>query len=183
MKRSVSSLMIAAAVACVTQMPAHATVTVEGSVTVDASPEIVWQALGEYQKEEKAFHKKIVSTHQSTVTIKEEFAKLPIVGAAHINYVEIGNSDHNRIDYKLTDSSVLNRFDGAWIVEDNKAGGVNLKIVTNIDTWVPAPFKNKLLRNNTKKGMEKRLAFVKQYAEHLAASHQVNGVKVSIKND
>jgi hypothetical protein len=161
-----SVLMIAIA-AIGFQMPALASVTVEDFVTVEASPEIVWKALHEYQKEDKAFHKKIVSQTPNSVTLKEEFAKLPVVGTTFLNYIEVSKPEEHRIEYRLTESGVLNKFDGAWIIEENKDGnGVTLKLVTNIDSWVPAPFKNKVLRSNTKKGMEKRLAFVKDYAEH-----------------
>lgn len=165
-----SALMIAFA-AVAFQMPALAAVTVEEFVVVDATPETVWKALHEYQKEEKAFHKKIVSSTSNSVTLKEEFAKLPIVGTTFLNYIEVSKPEEHRIEYRLTEKGVLNKFDGAWIVEENKDGnGVTLKLVTNVDSWVPAPFKNKVLRNNTKKGMEQRLAYVKEYAEHHASN-------------
>jgi hypothetical protein len=159
-----TALMIAIA-AAVFQLPAFAAVTVEDSVTINAKPEVVWKALHEYQKEDKAFHKKIVSTTPNSVTLKEEFAKMPVVGTTYLNYIEVSKPEENRIEYRLTEKGVLNKFDGAWIIEDNGTG-VTLKLVTNIDSWVPAPFKNKVLRNNTRKGMVQRLAFVKDYAEH-----------------
>lgn len=166
-----SALLIAFAAAAF-QMPAVAAVTVEDCVTIDASTETVWKALHEYQKEDKAFHKKIVASTPNSVTLKEEFAKLPIVGTTFLNYIEVSKPEEHRIDYKLTEKGVLNKFDGAWIIEENKDGnGVTLKLVTNIDSWVPAPFKNKVLRNNTKKGMLQRLAYVKDYAEHHTVSN------------
>lgn len=164
-----SALMIAIA-AAVFQLPAFAAVTVEDSVTIDAKPETVWKALHEYQKEDKAFHKKIISSTPNSVTLKEEFAKMPIVGTTYLNYIEVSKPEEKRIEYRLTEKGVLNKFDGAWIIEEN-GDGVKLKLVTNIDSWVPAPFKNKVLRSNTKKGMEQRLAYVKEYAEHHTVSN------------
>ncbi len=164
-----SALMIAFAAAAF-QMPAFAAVTVEECVDIDAKPEVVWKALHEYQKEDKAFHKKIVSSTPNSVTLKEEFAKMPVVGTTYLNYIEVSKPEEHRIEYRLTEKGVLNKFDGAWIIEES-GSGVKLKLVTNIDSWVPAPFKNKVLRSNTKKGMEQRLAYVKEYAEHHTVSN------------
>jgi len=150
------------------QLPASAKVKVEDSIAVDAKPEVIWKALMSYQHEEKGFHKKVVSSTPDSVSIKEEFVKLPVVGTTNINYVEVSHRDDNRIEYKLTDSKILTLFEGAWIIEPSKDGqSATVKLVTEIDTWVPAPFKNTLLKNQTKKGMEKRLAFVKDCAEHM----------------
>ncbi|MDZ4835002.1 MAG: SRPBCC family protein [Candidatus Melainabacteria bacterium] len=171
MKVTKSTLMFAVA-AVVFQMPAFAAVTVEECVTIDAKPETVWKALHEYQKEDKAFHKKIVSSTPNSVTLKEEFAKMPIIGTTFLNYIEVSKPEEHRIEYRLTETGVVNKFDGAWIVEESKDGnGSTLKVVTTIDSWVPAPFKNKVLRSSTKKGMEKRLAYVKDYAEHHSVSN------------
>jgi hypothetical protein len=169
--------MLAAIATVAFQVPAHAAVTVEDSIAVNAKPELVWKALHEYQKEEKTFHKKIVSSTHNSVTLKEEFAKLPVVGTTCLNYIEVSKPEENRIDYRLTENGVLNKFQGSWIIEENKTtGGVTLKLITEIDSWVPAPFKSKILRSNTKKGMEKRLAFVKQFAENLSGANKISGV-------
>lgn len=167
-KRSV----LLAVVACFAlPSPVCARVTVEDSVAVNARPETIWKALMDYQREEKTFHKKVVSSTKDSVSIKEEFVKLPVVGTTNIDYVEVSHRDENRIEYKLTDSKILTLFEGAWIIEENKDGrGSTLRVVTSIDTWVPAPFKNTLLKNQTKKGMEKRLAFVKKSAEQMTTN-------------
>ena len=170
-----SALMLAAVAGVTVQMPVHASVIVEDSIAVNAKPETVWKALHEYQKEEKAFHKKVVATTPNSVSLKEEFAKLPVIGTMMLSYIEVNKPEENRVDYRMTEKGALNKFEGSWIIEENKTtGGVTLRLVTEIDTWVPAPFKNKVLRSNTKKGMEKRLAFVKEYAEHLSGSNKVS---------
>ncbi len=171
MRFPLNSVLLALIVAAALQSPALARVKVQDSVTVDAKPESVWKALMEYQRDEKTFNKKLLASNEDTVTIKEEFMKLPVVGTQFINYVEVSHQDAQRIDYKLTGSKVLTLFEGSWIIEPNKnGGGVTLTLITEIDTWVPAPFKNKLLRSNTLKGMVKRLAFVKDRAEHPSVS-------------
>ena len=151
------------------QLPAMAKVKVQNSVVVDAKMESVWNALLSYQKEEKKFNKKLMSNNNDKVTIKEEFIRVPVVGSAHIDYEEINHKDLGRIDYKLTKSKILTKFEGAWTVKENENGkGVVVTLTTHIDSWVPAPFKNRILRNATKKGMKKRLAFVKTQAEKLS---------------
>lgn len=152
-------------------MPASARVKVEDSVTVNAPMDCVWKALMEYQREEKSFNKKLVSSAENTVKIKEDFLRVPVAGNTCINYDEVSHKNENRIDYKLTESKVLTTFEGAWTLEENSCGkGVTLKLTTDIDSWMPLPFKNKILKNATMKGMEKRLAFVKNFAE----SHTVS---------
>ena len=156
----------------IVQLPAMAKVKVQNSVVVDAKMESVWDALLKYQKEEKQFNKKMVSNQRDKVTIKEEFVRVPVVGAAHIDYEEINHKDLGRIDYKLTKSKFLTTFEGAWTVKKNDSGkGVVVTLTTHIDSWVPAPFKSRILRNATKKGMEKRLAFVKTQAEKLSQTN------------
>ncbi len=159
-------MVLAIVAATVVQTPASARVKVEDSVTVNASVDSVWRALMEYQRAETQFNKKLVASTDNTVKIKEEFMRVPVVGNAFINYDEVSHKNENRIDYKLTDSKVLTTFEGSWVLEENKCGkGVTLKLTTDIDSWMPVPFKNKILRNATMKGMEKRLAFVKNFAE------------------
>ncbi|MBX3137473.1 SRPBCC family protein [Candidatus Obscuribacterales bacterium] len=170
-----STLMLGAVAAIAMQLPAHASVVVEDSIVVNAKPEAVWKALREYQREEKAFHKKVVSSTSNSVSLKEEFARLPVVGTMMLSYIEVNKPEENRVDYRLTEKGTLNKFEGSWIIEENKTtGGVTLKLVTEIDSWVPAPFKNHVLRSNTKKGMEKRLEFVKEYAENLSGANKVS---------
>ncbi|MBX9670121.1 MAG: hypothetical protein K2X93_21150 [Candidatus Obscuribacterales bacterium] len=166
MRLARASMVLAVVAVTFAQMPASARVRVEDSVTVNASIDTVWKALMEYQREEKTFSKKLVGASDNTVKIKEEFMKLPVVGNAFINYDEVSHKTENRIDYKLTDSKVLSMFEGAWSLEENRRGkGVTLKLTTDIDSWMPVPFKNKILRTATMKGMERRLAFVKNFAE------------------
>jgi hypothetical protein len=167
--RTANRVMLICFVALVaTQSPVLAHVKVEDSVNIDAKPEFVWKALMEYQREEKLFHKKLVSQKNDCVSIKEEFGTLPLVGSAFIDYVEVNHQKENRIDFKLTDSKVFTRFEGTWIVEPSKCGErATLTLTTDVDTWLPTPFKNKMLRNTAKRGMEKRLAFVKIHAEQL----------------
>lgn len=163
------NLSILLTLVCLTllHLPAQARVKVQNSVTVDAKMESVWQALMEYQKEEKQFHKKLVSSKHDKVNIKEEFIRVPVVGSASIDYIEENHPGQKRIDYKLTKSKILTKFEGTWtLVENQKGSGVIVTLTTDIDTWVPAPFKNRILKNATKKGMKKRLAFIKKQAEH-----------------
>lgn len=162
------------------QLPALAAVTIEDSIVVNAEPEAVWSALRQYQKDEKLFQKKRIRVEPNSVTFKENFVSLPFVGTTTLDYTEITVPSENRIDYKLNESKILNKFDGSWIVEENKDGKVTVRLVTNIDTWLAAPFKNKVLRNVTKKGMEKRLAYVKEKAE--GSTHKVSSTATTTAN-
>lgn len=147
------------------QLPGFAKVKVSKSVTVNADKESVWHALLGYQKEEKKFHKK-ATLSGNTVKIKEEFISVPVVGTAYINYIEWNREPDGRIDYKLQKSKVLTAFEGSWKIDETKDGGaVVLTLTTEIDSWVPMPFKNKILKKVTASGMSKRLAFVKSSAE------------------
>jgi hypothetical protein len=171
---------IVALFACsILSLPALASVRVEDSISVDAEKEAVWSALKQYQKDEKGFAKKRINVQPNSVTFKEHFASLPFVGNTTLDYTEVTKTQENRIDYKLNESKLLNKFEGSWIVEDGKDGkGTTVRLITDIDTWLAAPFKNKVLRNITKKGMEKRLAYVKTHAEH-AGNRQVSSTGTS----
>lgn len=148
--------------------PAQARVKVKKTVSVNASIDTVWTALMNYQKEEKKFHKTLVSEKGNQIRLKEEFLKVPVVGNAYINYVEENHKEDGRVDYKLEGSKVLTKFQGTWKVEadeNNAKPGTIVTLTTDIDTWVPVPFKNSILKRATMKCMNKRLAFVKQQAE------------------
>ena len=148
------------------QAPALAAVKIERSVTVNADLKTVWKALLNYQHAEKDFHKKVVSQNNHVVTIDEEFVRVPVVGSANILYIE-NNIPLERIDYKLQGSKVLTKFEGAWSIAKADGGtGTVVKLVTDIDSWVPVPFKNRILRKTVSKGMMKRLAYVKKQAEN-----------------
>jgi len=160
------------------QLPAEARVKVEDSIVVNAEPEHVWKALSQYQNDGKRFHKKQVVTKENSIQFSEEFAKMPFVGTTYIDYVEVSNPKDKRIDYKLKSAKFLNVFEGAWIVEENKNGdGAVVRLTTDIDSWICAPLKNKVLKNMTKKGMEERLAYVKEHAERLSGGS--GGTKIS----
>ena len=153
------------------QLPALASVRIEDSISVDAEKDAVWNALKQYQKDEKGFQKKKINEKANSVTLQEHFCSLPFVGNTTLDYTETTKVQENRIDYKLNESKLLNKFEGSWILEDGKDGkGTTVRLITDIDTWLSAPFKNKVLRNITKKGMEKRLEYVKAHAEKQAST-------------
>lgn len=154
------------------QPACQARVKLEDSIVVNAEPEQVWKALSQYQKDERRFHKKQVVTKENSIQFREEFMHMPFVGTTNIEYVEVSNPKDKRIDYKLKSAKFLNVFEGAWIVEENKGGdGAVVRLITDIDTWVAAPFKNKVLKNMTKKGMDERLSYVKEHAEKLSGGN------------
>ena len=149
-------------------LSADARVKLEKSVEVDADKDTVWTALMDYQKAEKTFNR-----NAKKVSVKEQFAKVPVVGSTYIDYEE-QNFPGQKICYRLTDSKVLNRFEGEWRIEDSKDGkGTLLKLTTDIDSWMPVPLKNKILKNFTAKGMDKRMTYVKKHAEQLSAGSSV----------
>ena len=151
--------------------PAQARVKVTKSVEVNADLKSTWLALEQYQREEKRFHKQVVSDKNGKIVLKEEFLRVPVVGNAYINYVE-ENHPFKRIDYKLKGSKVLTVFEGAWKLEKVKnKNAVSLTLITDIDSWVPVPFKNSILKKTTAKGMMKRLAFVKNQAEKITKTN------------
>lgn len=157
---------------------AQARVKVTKSVEVNADLKSTWLALRKYQREGKKFHKQVVSESGSKIVLKEEFLRVPVVGNAYINYVEV-NYPYERVDYKLQGSKVLTVFEGAWKLEKVKAkNAVTLTLITDIDSWVPVPFKNTILKKQTSKGMLKRLGFVKKQAELI---NQANQLKQSAK--
>jgi hypothetical protein len=167
MKFRKSSLLLAAVALVVMQLPAAARVQIEDSITIDADMQTVWQALKDYQREQKMFDKKIVAEKGDDTTIKEEFIKVPVVGSATLSYVESRKGNY-RIDYWLTGSKILNVFKGSWQLSKNEKGGTTIKLTTDVDSWMPVPMKNKLLRNHTAAGMKKRLSYVKAHAEKLS---------------
>lgn len=167
MKIRKSCLQIATVALVVMQLPAVARVQVEDSITIDADMETVWQALKDYQREQKLFNKKIVDQKGNDTTIQEEFLKVPVVGTASLNYVE-SRKGNDRVDYWLTGSKLLNVFKGSWQLSKNEEGGTTIKLTTDIDSWMLVPMKNKLLRSHTAAGMKKRLSYVKTHAERLS---------------
>ena len=154
-------------------LEAQARVKVVHSVEVKADLKSTWEALQKYQREGKLFHKEVISDTGNRIVLKEEFLRVPVVGNAYINYVE-DNHPYDRVDYKLQGSKVLTVFEGAWKLE-NVAGknSVLLTLITDIDSWVPVPFKNSILKKSTSKGMKERLAFVKKQAELIDKSSKL----------
>lgn len=172
MKPRKSSLLLAAGAVVLMQLPAQARVQLEDTVNVNADMSTVWQALKDYQKEGKLFDKRITKETGNDTSINEDFIKLPIVGTTTLDYVE-SRKGNDRVDYWLTGSKILNVFKGSWQLSKNENGGTTIKLTTDIDSWMPVPLKNKILRNNTMPGMKKRLYYVKTHAEELAG-HKVS---------
>lgn len=172
MKVRKSSLLLAAVAVVSTQLPAVARVQVEDSITVNADMATVWQALKDYQHEGKLFAKRVVKEAGGDTSINEDFIKIPVVGTTTLDYVE-SRKGEDRVDYWLTGSKILNVFKGSWQLSKNENGGTTVKLTTDIDSWMPVPMKNRILRNSTVSGMKKRLAYVKTHAEELAG-HKVS---------
>ncbi len=182
MKIRKSCLLIGAVALVVMQLPAAARVQIEDSITIDADVETVWQALKDYQREQMLFDKRIVAEKGDDTYIKEEFLKVPVVGSASLNYVE-SRKGNDRVDYWLNGSKILNVFKGSWQLSKNERGGTTLRLTTDIDSWMPVPMKNKLLRSHTAAGMKKRLTYVKAHAEKLLQqSGQLTPLAESIHN-
>ena len=78
MKLKYSALLFFLLAITIFQAPAHARVKVQDSVTINAKMDSVWQALLDYQKEEKEFNKKLVSNKNDTVTGCLWLVQLPL---------------------------------------------------------------------------------------------------------
>lgn len=167
MKIRKSCLLLTAVSLVALQLPTVAYVQIEDSIGIDADIDTVWRALKDYQREEALFHKKVVAEKGNDTTVKEKFLKVPVVGSAFLDYVECRKENY-RVDYWLLESKVLNVFSGSWQLSKNQHGGTTVKLTTDIDSWIPVPMKNKILRSITAAGMKRRLSFVKAHAEKLS---------------
>ncbi len=150
----------------VSMAPALASVKVQKSVTVNTDLKQAWDAVMAHQHAEKEFNKKLQAGKNShSVIIEEQFFSLPVVGSTSVKYTE-ENVPYQRVEYKLQQSKILNQFEGTWNLEKSKDGNsVTITLNTTVDSWMPVPFKGKILKSVVSKSMDQRLAYVKKQAE------------------
>jgi len=159
-----ASLLLGAALIAVS--PAAAVETVEKSMTIKATRQQVVNAIIKHRTADPE-KRKVVSTKNdgSSVTIKERLdSPLPV---ARDNIVYEEHIDDNRVDFKLVDAEKLTTFQGSWVLTESKPGYTHVSLKTSVDSSLNIPFKDRIMRYETAKGIDKRLSFVKQQSEKL----------------
>ncbi len=138
---------------------------VKQSMTVNAKPEHVWEAI---QHERKGMDRTLLSYDGKEATIDEKFASLPIVGAATCTYIEKESSTNERIDYALLRSDRFIVFQGSWIISPGKDGSSTVVELSNaIDPGIRVPFWQDITKLAAHRMIKRRLESVTAYAEKL----------------
>lgn len=145
--------------------PAQAIETVEKSMTINATPDQVMNAIVKHRTAEPG-KRKIVSTSKSGVVIREQLVGSIGLAKDIIVYEETIRSD-NQIDFHLIDANKLTKFQGSWTISESKPGFTHVKLTTSVDSWMNVPFKDRILRHETARQLDKRLSFVKHEAEQI----------------
>jgi len=141
-----------------------------GSILIDASPSIVFDAIkkSRYQEPDR---RKVLSIQGNRVLLEESFATLPIIGAATCRYEEV-EVKNKRIDYSIVASRQFRKFEGAWELEPKENGSSTLlKLTSQVDTFITVPFKKQITHASTRKDIRRRLNNIKHSIE---ASRQLS---------
>ncbi len=140
----------------------HLREVMKKSITVNASPQAVWDAIISYRTSEPSA-RFVVSQDGPKTVIEEEFGGLPLIGTSKVVYEET-ESPIDRIDFKLVRGDKLSKFEGAYTIRSN-GGATDVDLVANLDIELQFPFKDQILNSQAEKDMDKRLQYIKQHAE------------------
>ncbi|MBZ0184754.1 MAG: SRPBCC family protein [Candidatus Obscuribacterales bacterium] len=135
-----------------------------GSITIDACPTVVFEAIkrSRYQEPER---RKVVEKSGNRVVLEESFATIPIIGSAVCRYEEV-EVPNKRIDYSIIASRQFKQFEGAWELQPiNGGAATRLKLTSKIDTYVAVPFKKQITHAGCRKDIRRRLNNIKRYVE------------------
>ncbi len=145
--------------------PGQAVETVEKSMTINATPDQVVNAIVKHRTAEP--HKRsIVSTSKSGVVIREQLIGSIAIANDTVVYEENIKSE-NQIDFHLIDANKLTKFQGSWMLTEGKPGCTQVKLTTSVDSSMNVPFKERILRHETLRQLDKRLSYVKHEAERI----------------
>ncbi|MBY0358700.1 MAG: SRPBCC family protein [Candidatus Obscuribacterales bacterium] len=135
------------------------------SIIVKARPEVVWEAI-QHERKADADHRKLLSYDGNKAVIEEQFAAIPVVGAASCVYTE-SEVPIQRINYSLVHSNHFHIFQGSWVLTPAKDGKHTIVELTNtIDPGIRIPFWHEITKLAATKHVKKRLEEVAHYAEH-----------------
>jgi len=132
------------------------------SITVNASPQAVWDAIISYRTSEPSA-RSVISQEGPKTVVEEEFGGLPMVGSSKVVYEET-ETPFSRIDFRLVRGDKLSVFEGAWVIRPN-GGTTDVDLTANLDIELQFPFKDQILNSQAEKDMDKRLQYIKQRAE------------------
>ena len=134
------------------------------SITVNAAPETVWNAIVSY-RESQPHRRRVISRTGDKAVLEESFTGLPVVGSSRVLYEEV-EQPFERIDFRLLEADHLSTFQGDWTIVPNSDGETcEARLTAEIDIDMQIPFKEAILSQLAEMDMGKRLAYVKQTAE------------------
>jgi hypothetical protein len=146
---------------------------VQGSVEINAPPQIVWEAVHEERKHDPdlAYSKVIQegtseskNESKNEYKLEQKFVLVPILGTA---VCQMHNKEipFERIDYKLIKSDHFKAMEGSWVLVPQEGGKTKLELTSLLDTGLMVP--RGMINSITARKIQKRLKRVKAAAEIL----------------
>jgi ribosome-associated toxin RatA of RatAB toxin-antitoxin module len=136
---------------------------VKAKLLIQASTEIVWQAIhNEQNGDADLVYRKVLSHGLNDVVSEQKLAHLPIIGTA-VSTMHTTEVPLKRIDYSMVKSDRFKALEGSWVLTpaSNKSTYLELSSYCDIGIPIPRPIREGI----TVKKLEKRLANVKHNSE------------------
>lgn len=147
---------------------------VKASITIKASPEVVWDAVHEQRKTDPELaYSKVLRQGVNEATLEQKFMVIPVIGSAvcTMNTQEVPN---RRIDYQMIKSDRFKAMEGSWVLTPSADGkSTTLELSSHVDLGLPVP--RGMMNGVTQKKLERRLAHVRELAEKSRVAQKPGG--------
>lgn len=138
---------------------------VQGSVEINAPPQIVWEAVHEERKHDPDLaYSKVIQEGTNEYKLEQKFVLVPILGTA-ICQMHNKEVPFERIDYKLIKSDHFKAMEGSWVLVPQEGGKTKLELSSLLDTGMMVP--RGMINSIAARKIQKRLKRVKAAAEIL----------------
>jgi len=164
---SLSFVVLSALAALLVYMPgsfAKDKTWVTESITIDAPPEYVFQAIRR-QRDDASIGRKTLSYDGKVAKIDDHMEHVAIYGKVHSVWVET-ERPFEGVDYTMASSDHFTSASGHWTLTpspDKKS--TTLKLESLMDSGLKIPFADAITRMNLSKDSKERLARLKKWAE------------------
>lgn len=152
---------------------------VRGQVKIQASPELVWQAIHEERAKDPdlAYSKVVEQISATEYKLEQKFNFIPIVGTS-VCLMHHKETPMQRIDYHLLHSDRFKAMHGSWVLTPCEEGKATmLELSSHLDMGLPVP--RALMNSVSSKKIEHRLSHVKEMAE--AAAGKIAEAKRNVR--
>jgi hypothetical protein len=133
-------------------------------VVINATPEIVFDALRKERDSAEA-HRKTISYDGKIAKVDEHAQDVPVFGKVHCVMQETEHP-YTRLDYTMLESDHFKSMSGHYILSpsaDNKS--TTLELQSSVDPGIRIPFAGAIARMGQRKSAKERLVRIKSVAE------------------